>query len=280
MKTILCYQAYGQDYILKQNLFSILSLFRRASSLEDIEKVLIYTDRRDFFENYLGGQALIEYQPMDPGRLKSWRGDIDFVHRVKVEMLKNVSNLYPGRNIFYFDGDTYFVKDPKALLRLVDSNHSVMHEAEGVIDQGRDPLSKKIARFLSRTEFQISDQLVKIPTGTTMWNAGVLGFAPNLAKELENVLQFTDQAYGKYQKHVMEQLGFSYFLAARTRILPADHIHHYWRQKEQYNKLISDFIERTQNFSVGLSEYDQIQWPGPPLPKKSLWQKFWHQIKS
>ncbi len=274
MKTVVVYQAYGREDILQQNLFSIISLFKKHDGLQGIHKILIYTDKPEFFQKFLGEQPLIQYEHMDSERLQLWRGAIQFVHRVKIEMLRHAAQLFPNQNLFYMDGDTYFTQDPAHLFARIGYEHSYMHEAENVIEKGRDPLSKKIAKFLKKADFTIKNRVIKIPVSTTMWNAGVLGFSPAFFKDLDSVLAFTDQSYSKYQKHVMEQLAFSFFLAQKTDISNAQkEIHHYWRQKEDYSRVILDFLNKTGGLEPALREFNSIKWPPPPLPKKTFFQK-------
>ena len=274
MKNIVIYQAYGPHVILEQNLFSVLSLLRHHPDFTQVEKIIIYTDNQEYFKAYLGPHARVQYEPIDPERLLTWRGDIQFVHRVKIEMLRDAAAQFPKFNLFYLDGDTYFTKDPGPLMAQIDKHHSIMHEAENVVNQGKDPLSKKVARFLAKFEFKIDEKIIKIPPSMTMWNAGVLGFSPNFFGTLKSVLELTDQAYSKYKKHVMEQMAFSYFLAACSRIHGAgDSISHYWRQKDDYAQLIHLFLGTQKNLEQALKAFDQIQWPVPPPPTKKLFQR-------
>ena len=274
MKSIVIYQAYGQTAILEQNLFSVISLLKRHAGLSIVEKVVVYTDNPEYFKSYLGNHSLLQYELITPERLLKWRGAIQFVHRVKIEMLLDAAALFPTSNLLYLDGDTYFVKDPHDLIAKIDAHHSIMHEAENIVNQGKDPLSKKVAHFLKKFEFRIDGKNIKIPPTMVMWNAGVLGFSPQFFLKLKNVLDLTDQSYSKYQKHVMEQLAFSYFLASISRIQAANEdIHHYWRQKNEYATLIQKFLAQNTNLEKALQAFDQIEWPGPPAPKKSFLQR-------
>ena len=279
MKSIVVYQAYGRPDILEQNLFSVISLFKRHRDFSQVEKILIYTDDEAFFQNHLGSHPRIQYQPMGAERLLAWRGGIEFIHRVKIEMLKDAAQKFPDFNLFYLDGDTYFTKDPNYLLAQVDAHHSIMHEAENIINKGKDPLSKKVARFLKKFDFIIEGKKIKIHPQITMWNAGVLGFAPSFFSSLPKVLEFTDQAYTKYKKHVMEQLAFSYFLASQTRIHAAgEYIHHYWRQKDEYGNLIHLFLQENKNLEQSLTAFEHISWPLPPPPKKRFFRHVLQKI--
>lgn len=274
MKSAVVYQAYGRADIVKQNLFSIISLLRYSEGLKAVDKILIYTDQSEYFKQFLGEHPLVQYHDMGPERLQKWRGQIQFVHRVKIEMLKDATKLFPKSNLFYMDGDTYFSKAPENLMAQIGPQKSIMHEAENVIEQGKDPLSKKVKKFLKQNEFQIKGKSLKIPTHQVMWNAGVLGFSPSFFSDLDSVLEFTDQAYSRYQKHVMEQLAFSYFLSEKGKIIDARaEVHHYWRQKDQFNVLIEKFLSETKSLTKALAEFDKIQWPEPPQPKVTFWQK-------
>ncbi len=274
MKNIVIYQAYGPNSILEQNLFSVLSLLRQHFEFTHVEKIIIYTDNTDYFKAYLGSHDRIQYEPMGSERLLAWRGEIQFVHRVKIEMLRDAAAKFPDFNLFYLDGDTYFTKDPGPLMAQIDRHHSIMHEAENIVNQGKDLLSKKVARFLAKFEFSIDGKKIKIPPSMMMWNAGVLGFSPNFFENLKCVLVLTDQSYSKYKKHVMEQMAFSYFLASFSRVLGAsDYVHHYWRQKNEYAQLIQQFLTNHKNLQNALQAFDQIQWPLPPPPKKNFLQR-------
>jgi hypothetical protein len=281
MKSVVVYQAYGRADIVRQNLFSIVSLFKKDAGLANVHKILIYTDQADYFKDFLGYNPAIQYESMGPDRLEKWRGEIQFVHRVKVEMLRDAAKLFPEHNLFYMDGDTYFVTNPEKIFAQISHRQSFMHEAENIIELGKDPLSKKIAKFLKKNTFQIDGQVVQIPLSTMMWNAGVLGFSPAFFGYLDKVLEFTDQSYSKYQKHIMEQLAFSYFLSQKTTIQSArEDVHHYWRQKDEFNTLIENFLQKTKNLETALREYDQIQWPAQAVPKKSFFQKLVQKVLS
>ena len=279
MKSIVVYQAYGPSFILEQNLFSVLSLFRQHKDFTQVEKILIYTDNQPYFASYLGSCPQVQYEPITAERLAAWRGDIQFVHRVKIEMILDAAVKFPQHNLFYLDGDTYFTKDPSDLLTQIDARHSIMHEAENIVNLGRDPLSKKVAKFLKKFEFEHAGKKMQIPVSMTMWNAGVLGISPAFFPSLKFVLNLTDQSYSKYKKHVMEQMAFSYFLAAQSQILSgADYVHHYWRQKEEYGTLIREYLGVHANLNAGLKNFDSISWPPHPVPKKSFYQKLTEKL--
>lgn len=76
-----------------------------------------------------------------------------------------------------------------------------------------------------------------------MWNAGVIGFLPIHVPVLEKVVQFVDEIYPKYSKHIIEQFAVSYFFQKQYTIQPCDaYITHYWNQKPEYTQAIQKFL--------------------------------------
>lgn len=266
---ILCYQAYGRLDVVHQTLFSIVSLLRFLPQ-ESPLKIVVYTDMREKLEAFFSGESRVTLIEVTDADLKRWRGAIGFVHRVKLEVLRDCATRFSGP-LFYADGDTYFLESPVALFQQVNDQTSLMHLAENVIEQGRDPLSKKIAKFLRKNIFQISSGKVQVPPSTVMWNAGVIGVSENNRKLFASMIELTDAMYSLYKKHVMEQLAVSYFLQRKTKVLASDQvIYHYWDQKPEYQKAIDDFLAAYPTAIAGVQNVSNFQAPAKsaPLPKK------------
>lgn len=269
---LLVFQAYGKKDIINQNIFSIFSLLNSTNyNLEKI-KILIYTDQVLDFKKYFDGISNIEYREIQMEQIKKWRGAIDFVHRVKVEILKEAYENHQT-DIFYVDGDTVFLNNPNELFLKVNNQNSLMHIFENIINQGKDPLSKKIKKFLKKNH-------PEIPTTTSMWNAGALGISKTIALDVfEHVLKMTDQLYSEYPKHTMEQLAFSFVLQTKTKINPAEkEILHYWNQKDEYQNLINQFLSENSDLNSVKNSYKLINWPKAPKPKLKFWEKAFNLI--
>lgn len=268
---VLLYQAYGSPEIIRQTMFSMVSLLKYLPK-EDPLQIWVYTDQKAVFENFFSSHPKIHYVEVDNEKIKKWRGKIDFVHRVKIEALIDLGHRARGC-LFYCDGDTYFMASPSDLFNRVNPSTSLMHIAENALDQGKDPLSKKILKFVKKHHFQVQNELVGIGPSTVMWNAGVLGIATENKKLLPMILELTDQMHSLYQKHVMEQLAFSFFLQTKTKILPADSvIYHYWDQKPEYQKKIDQFLSLYSNVDKALENWEKFVFPGPPVKKqKKTW---------
>ncbi len=264
-KKILVYQAYGLEDVMRQTIFSIVSLL--SFSPRNIE-ILVYTDDVKKFEGFFGKHPQVKLVEINKDQIKAWRGTIDFVHRVKVEILMDAAKKFVGP-IFYCDGDTYFLSSPEQIFSEVNNRISLMHIAENALIEGKDPLSKKILKFCKKNQFDVGGDHVAIGASTVMWNAGVLGISEANKSLLPLVLQLTDQMHTLYKKHVMEQLAFSFFLQTRSSIKAADHvIYHYWNQKDEYQKKIDEFLIQNTTIETALTSYAGFEWPGPPQPKK------------
>lgn len=267
------YQAYGKIEILQQTLLSVLSLLSFLKGRDDF-RILMYTDRKEYFAEFLSAQPQIVYEHMSPERILAWRGQIQFVHRLKIEMLLHAASAWDGKMI-YLDGDTYFLSDPLMLFARIDEKSTLMHLPEGQISVLKDPLSRKLKKFLKREHFLLDGRDYRISPDVIMWNAGVIGFHSKQKPLLQHILELTDQTYGKYQKHVMEQLSVSEVLQKSTRVQRSDDvIYHYWNQKDEYQKQIVDFLSPDARRSRPLIEdYKNFPFPPPPKPKYTFLEK-------
>lgn len=263
-------QAYGRRDIIDQALFSVLSLLRWNYP----DEIWIYTDQGPRLRDYFAGIVNVKIREVTPEQIRAWRGAIDFVHRVKLEVLKDASRDCPVP-LLYLDGDTVFLKDPRGLAARVSPGHHLMHVQESRMDQARDILTKKIARFCKRQTFDLKSGPLRIPLSTSMWNAGVIGLHPQHFGLWDQMIEFTDVAYALYQKHVIEQLAVSYFLQASGTVSASDEVvHHYWQTKEVWQKRIDEFLARHETAKASLAALDRFDWTLPTPPrKKTFWEK-------
>lgn len=274
---VLVYQAYGREDIIRQSLFSVASLLSVVKN-ESPLKIWVYTDQPklvdDFFKNTNADR--VQTHSITKEQIQNWRGPNSFVHRVKIKILQDAAQKFQG-SLFYVDGDTYFLSDPTELFLNVNDQTSLMHVSENRIIDGKDPLSRKIARFLKRKHFLSRGQKIKIPLDLMIWNAGAIGVSEKNKKLLDEVLDLTDQTYSQYQKHVMEQLAFSYFLQKDTKVISADHvICHFWHQKEDYQLQIDQYLLTNKTIAEAVSNYPRFIHPvkKAPVVRRTAMQRF------
>ena len=226
MGNYLLYQAYGSPDILNEALLSILSYLRQPAAVT----VLVYTDNPAHFQTVLGDAAGVTYVFIEQVQWQDWRGEIDFVHRVKIKVLQHAAAHYAGQ-LLYVDTDTIFTQSPAAIFAALAQGERFMHVGEGRLGDG-NPLNRKINRALQQASWPV---LASGPIGpeTRMYNAGVLGLRSLDAPLLAEVLALTEQLYRLYPKHVMEQLAFSVVWARSGPVREAaPWVYHYWNLKE------------------------------------------------
>jgi hypothetical protein len=227
MSNYLIYQAYGSPDILNEALLSILSYLRQPADAT----VLVYTDNPAHFQAVLDDAAGVTFVFIEPNQWRTWRGEIDFVHRVKIKVLQHAAMHYPGQ-LLYVDTDTIFTQSPAAIFTALAQGERFTHVSEGRLGDG-NPLNRKINRALQQASPGIA--LIGGPIGpeTRMYNAGVLGLRSLDAPLLADVLALTEQLYRLYPKHVMEQLAFSVVWARSGPVREAvPWVYHYWNLKE------------------------------------------------
>ncbi len=227
MGNYLIYQAYGDSDILNEALFSILSYLQQPAQAI----VLVYTDNSAHFRRVLGDLPALEYIPIALSQWREWRGDIDFVHRVKIKVLQHAATHYAGQ-LLYVDTDTVFMQPLATLFAALARGERFMHVSEGKLEDGNQ-LNRKINRALQQAGGGVALANGSIGPQTQTYNAGVLGFRSQDAPLLDEVLALTEQLYRLYPKHVMEQLAFSVVWAQAGPVREAAQwVYHYWDLKE------------------------------------------------
>lgn len=262
---IFLYQAYGRKDVIDQVKVSAASLVKH---LDINDKIVIYTDQKAELEIFFN-DSKVHLVGFDQETLKKWRGEINFVHRVKLEIILDTLSRFSD-DLFYLDGDTIFLKSPERLKNEVKSDRFVMHICEGKLKEERDPLAKKLHRFLKGKKYQLDGKEISIDGDIAVWNAGVIGLPKQFASTLiGDALDLTDQLYKQYAKHTMEQLAVSYVLQKTGIIMPADEeVLHYWYGKEEAQARIDQFLVENKNFQDCISKIEGFQIPTQKPKKK------------
>jgi lipopolysaccharide biosynthesis glycosyltransferase len=283
MQNYVVFQAYGTTAIFQEAIYAILSLHRFEADRN--YQIVIYTDNKAVFQQYLHKIPII-YEPINTNLIKEWRGEKNFVHRFKIKMLQDFFSKYQG-NLLYVDTDIVFRQSISSIFTAIAEGQFFMHLAEGQIDQQKGSLSKKITRFLRNNQFVLSaEQTLQISAATVMWNAGVIGMNSKQKALVDTVLLLTDAMYAKYQKHIMEQLAFSYCLQNYAEVKPTDKlIYHYWFFKE-FRMVLENFFEVNEQKTIEqvIAEIDKINPEVLVIPKKNYeampkWRRWWWKIR-
>ena len=272
---LLVLQAYGSPRIVQEARFAILTFLHFALPRAGEWRVVVYTDQPARFGD-LGPGVVTE--PIDPSRLAAWRGAIDFVHRVKLELLLDCVARHPG-TLLYADSDTYFTADPWTLWARIGPGDAVMHEREGRLDEEANGIMRKMHRFVRDTELPLpGGERERIAGSTEMWNAGVVGLDASVAEPLlRRALALTDAMHARYRKHVTEQLAVSWVLQHALRLHAAgDVVHHYWRSCPEFEGILGRFFAEHEGAPLpALAAAAVALRPvgAPPAPRRRWWQR-------
>src|SRR5260221_7641229 len=87
MKHSLVIQSYGSTNEYKRAIFSIWSFYAWTNKLTDQVLVILFTDNEEYFRQHLKTLS-VKFISLSPDKLKSMRGKIDFVHRVKIAAIE------------------------------------------------------------------------------------------------------------------------------------------------------------------------------------------------
>ncbi len=260
----LVFQAYGHEAVLRECAFAMLTFLHHHSQGIPGLEIWIYTDKPEFFKPY---EAVLQlrYRKINPEDIKRWRGSIDFVHRVKIEVLCDFVRGREG-SVIYMDTDICFLRDITRVFEGIEAGRRYMHVLESRLREEANPVIKKFNAFLGKAgPLEWNGRSEDIPQDTAMWNAGVLGFSCTDAALLDDVLAFTDEVHVQFRKHIVEQFAFSFIFQEAGAVYAAcREILHYWSLKEMREYLASFFEyfkDRSLQELARLSQLIQLHVP-------------------
>lgn len=233
------FQCYGNERVFQECTYALLSFsrFYGSGELKNTE-IWIYTDNPEWFRSFKDCPLPLKYREVNSNLIRQWRGSIDFVHRVKIEVLKDITADKKG-NFLYLDTDIVVTYCLDKMLTDINAGSLYMHIMEGKVSEKGNSIFRKLNNYLIDAKEQLNG---KPMNNMVMWNAGVLGFNTDNLHLLNDVLCFTDQVYPKFPKHVVEQFAFSVFFQDAGNIkAAAPYVFHYWNLKEAGQVLASFF---------------------------------------
>lgn len=250
MQSVLSIQSFGRKSEYRRAVFTILSFYAFASNRST--RVLLFTDEPEWFDDYLK-DIPVDYVLLTPAKIKEMRGEIDFLHRMKIALIEETFQRFPGYVQFYADSDTFFAADPIPLIHTVTPEKSSMHLCEYSFSSVKDmplPAGRTFRDFyqmvISRKFYHADGTVLNVTPEMLSWNAGVMIFHPDHQRFIPDVYALTDQFYPDSQNHASEQYAFSILLQQHTEIFPCDTVnYHYWyRIKKQ---IADQFLEARLN---------------------------------
>jgi hypothetical protein len=233
MNFTLVTQSYGSASERRRAIFAIWSFYARPGIIDSKIRCLIFTDDPGQFEEYCK-ELPLDFVLLTPEKLVAFRGEIDFVHRVKIAVIAEAFNRVAG-NVLYVDSDIFFTGDPLRYARLLSGTQCFMHKYEYRLHEMKNfPVPalqsfRDLHVFMNSRTFRLADGELQIPMDQVSWNAGVIFMHRELVKHLNDVFALTDQFYKGVVNHGCEQFAFSIVLDKYSHVDNCeDLVYHYW----------------------------------------------------
>jgi hypothetical protein len=228
-------QSYGLDEVRVQALYAAWSALAYADG--EPLSVHVYTDDPAFFAP-LGGA--LELRALSRDDIRSWRGPLDFTHRLKAMMIREMTRRHPADRLLYLDADMFFVAPVRPVFERITPAGSVMHEREYNVGTRESSQIRRFRKHMGRLSFRARP----VDLGGDMWNAGAVGIHPSNFHVVDAWLEFIDTLYPSYRRGLVEQYGVSLLLQRSTKVSPCtDEVVHYWAQKDDYVAAIRAELE-------------------------------------
>ena len=231
--------AYGRQTEYYRAIFAALSAW--AWQPHPTVAATIFTDQPSFFEPYLAGLP-VEYNYLSESNLSKLKGPLQFVHRVKAQLIALAFLDYPTEALLFIDSDTFFMAAPDGLLHRLAQGVPFMHQHEYPLAEaaaihagfGQAHYPEKLLALLTSRTFQLGGQPVQFHAGQSSWNSGVLGLPRALAPLLPDILTLVDELYAGTGWFLCEQLAFSLAVQASGPVQACDQlVYHYWGQPQK-----------------------------------------------
>lgn len=254
---ILVTQSFGKESEYRRVVLAILSYY--AYSTNTTARTVLFTDNPQWFHPYFEDLP-VDYVLLTPEKVKKMRGEIDFLHRMKIALIEEAFQLYQT-DILYFDSDTFFIADPMPYMLQLSPRKSFMHLWEYQFEYIREmPLPagatfQAFVQLIEKKTFQLSDSELSVHTKMSSWNAGVMMLHQSHSELIPDVYRLTDDFFPETKNHASEQYAFSILLQTNTDLSACDEvIYHYW-----YNVKKSIIDEILPDYFVKLRQQSSLQ---------------------
>jgi hypothetical protein len=223
--------------------FSALTFFHFAPTVPDAWRLVIYTDAPRVFRRYS-----VPCQTIPVEIIRDREDESGYGHRRKLLVVQDCAERFDG-DLFFVDGDTYFMQSPAEVFDALASGRSVLHTPEWVVSEETQPDLNRLMRehsFHSRTLRSAQRR-----PSHTMWNSGVIGLPQQTKRLIPEVIAICDELYSAYGYHAMEQFAWSLVLEEVTGIIPADDVvYHYWHGREELTYRTGEFLRVNRRLPV------------------------------
>lgn len=248
-----------------QSIFSIMSFLKD----NNIKRVIVITEKPEIYKIF---QDYIHIISINNKIIKEWKGEADYLFRIKIKALEKVQKDYPDNHILFVDTDTFLYSSLDRMYSKLENNECILHKKEYILSQNKKSKSAK-KMYLSIKNKIFSGVLVN--DKTAMWNSGVIALPKNHAKEIIQLsLNICDEiCKTDCPQRVVEQLAFGIAAENLLKVNQCeDIIGHYWSNKNEWNKVIKEFLTNAfiHQYSIQncIKELSTFNWKSIPVEKK------------
>lgn len=237
------YLSHGSRKYHDQTRFSVLTLLHLLlqQQRQDV-RIVVYTD--DAAE--VPAHPLIRAIVLQRHELAAFRGPFDYVHRIKLNVLRRASQELDGA-LLYVDCDTRWLHLPDALFaRLRGEGGSApvccMHVPEGAFSE---QFFADYYRFVQHKQPQLQALGIADTSRLLMWNAGAIGLPAGSTAFFDDVIRTSDYLFTRVvPRNWVEQFALSLVACSRYEMVALDAaLHHYWNYSYEAPLYLAAFFD-------------------------------------
>ncbi|WP_207432132.1 hypothetical protein [Sabulibacter ruber] len=232
-----------------------MSFFSWCGKENEEVRVIIYTDNPDYFKPYFA-DLNVTYVYVSMGEIQESTNKTGLIYRFKISVVDKTFQSYPKDDILYIDTDTFFISNPKSLLKGLVPGQSFMHVQEYSFEEMIDvykwmntsaldaqEFPRSFVKLIESKPFSIGGKDVQLHRGQYIWNAGVIGVSSQMRQFIPDVFALSDEFYLKTQWRISEQLAFTVVLNEASKLLEsAEYINHYWHYKDRVDPRLNELF--------------------------------------
>lgn len=242
------YLSHGGSKYYSQTRFSVLTLLDLLikENRSDI-KIVIFTDR--ISESPV--HPLVSSVYISPRDLVRFRGPLEYVHRIKLEVLRRAENEI-GTPFIYVDCDTRWLAIPERQFEVLERETgsgglrqmAYMHKLEGEISA---TFFSAYWRILNKQRDKLAEWGLSKEGPWYMWNSGTFGVPISDNGLFDRALEITDHLLPlpRNTRNCVEQLALSLVACADYQVAPFDDcLTHYWAYGSELPVILDQFFDK------------------------------------
>jgi hypothetical protein len=224
------YISHTSQKFYDQTRFSILTLLHLLVQKNDRAiQIIVYTDAPESVPSH----PFISIKKISRDVIKGYKGPFHFVHRVKLEVLRDESrkNTEP---FLFVDSDTRWLSYPEHLVQVMHSKEAASSPTCYLHVRESDNLANISDQYNTMYENfgpTLQSLGVKLEQPFQMWNTGAVGVNQGATAFFEKALKLTDFLIPRVlPTYWLEQTALSMIAMSHYQVTPLTEkiLHHYW----------------------------------------------------